>query len=88
MKKRLCSVVLTAAMVIGLVSPAYGAALPETSVPETTQETVSSGDSAGADSGEALPEEAEEVTEAPAEDAGSSGGLRSCGDRRHRICHD
>ena len=33
MKKRLCSVVLTAAMVIGLVSPAYGAALPETSVP-------------------------------------------------------
>lgn len=48
MKKRLCSVVLTAAMVIGLVSPAYGAALPETSVPETTQETVSSGDSAGA----------------------------------------
>ena len=69
MKKRLCSVVLTAAMVIGLVSPAYGAALPETSVPETTQETVSSGDSAGADSGEALPEEAEEVTEAPAEEA-------------------
>ena len=69
MKKRLCSVVLTAAMVIGLVSPAYGAALPETSVPETTQETVSSGDSAGADSGEALSEEAEEVTEAPAEDA-------------------
>ena len=69
MKKRLCSVVLTAAMVIGLVSPAYGAALPETSVPETTQEAVSSGDTAGADSGEALPEEAEEVTEAPAEDA-------------------
>ena len=56
-------------MVIGLVSPAYGAALPETSVPETTQEAVSSGDTVGADSEDALPEEAEEVTEAPAEDA-------------------
>ena len=58
MKKRLCSVVLTAAMVIGLVSPAFGAALPETSVPETTQESFSSGASAVSDRGEALAEDA------------------------------